>query len=89
MVLSICPLRFQEYNFNHITSSPRHPQAHGDYISNAIDNCSDPYLHGTSQAHRTTPLENGYSPAELQMGRKFSTASDQGHVDAPPLSSLH
>ena len=67
----------REYKFNHITSSPRYPQANGEAeravktIKAMLDKCSDPYL--GLLAYRTTPLENGYSPAELLMGRKLQS----------------
>ena len=75
------------YKFNHITSSPRYPQANGEAeravktIKAMLDKCSDPYL--GLLAYQTTPLENGYNQAELLMGRKLvNTASDQKSVDA-------
>ena len=67
----------REYKFNHITSSPRYPQANGEAeravktIKAMLDKCSDPYL--GLLAYRTTPLENGYSPAKLLMGQKIQS----------------
>ncbi|UYV84627.1 K02A2.6-like, partial [Cordylochernes scorpioides] len=62
----------------HITSSPRFPQSNG-FIEAIIKNIKqslkkeeDCYL--TLQAYRTMPLENGYSPAELLMGRRLRTS---------------
>lgn len=86
----------REYKFNHITSSPRYPQANGEAeravkaIKAMLDKCSDPYL--GLLAYRTTPLENGYSPAELLMGRKLQSTlpviKSLLMPKAPPFESL-
>lgn len=67
-----------EYGFEHITSSPKYPQSNG-FIENAvkiakmrISSSEDPYK--ALLAYRSTPLKNGYSPAELCMGRKLRTS---------------
>ena len=92
----------REYKFNHITSSPRYPQANGEaeiavkIITAMLDKCSDPYV--GLLAYRTTPLEKGYSPAKLLMGRKRDVRySHEGALPviksllmpkAPPFESL-
>lgn len=65
------------YGFDHVTSSPLYPQANGEVekaVSTAkslIGKSDDPYL--AMLSYRATPLEHGYSPAELLMGRKLRT----------------
>ena len=72
-----------EYGFVHITSSPKFPQSNGEAkravqtVKNLITKASDPYL--SLLAYRATPLQNGYSPAELLMGRRLRTT-----VRSPP-----
>ncbi|UYV84257.1 K02A2.6-like, partial [Cordylochernes scorpioides] len=68
----------KEWFFKHITSSPKFPQSNG-FIEAIIKNIKqsfkkeeDCYL--TLQAYRTMPLESGYSPAELLMGRRLRTS---------------
>ncbi|UYV72541.1 K02A2.6-like [Cordylochernes scorpioides] len=66
-----------QYGFTHVTSSPRFPQSNemaeaGVKIAKLIlKKNQDPSL-GLLE-YRSTPLENGYSPAELLMGRKLRT----------------
>lgn len=67
-----------EYNFVHITSSPYFAQSNG-LVERTVQtakhllkkNKSDIYL--ALLAYRTTPLESGFSPAELLMSRKLRT----------------
>lgn len=65
----------KEYDFQHFTSSPKFPQSNGaaeaalKIAKNIIKKCDDICLGLLS--YRSTPLENGYSPAELMFSRKI------------------
>ncbi|UYV72148.1 K02A2.6-like, partial [Cordylochernes scorpioides] len=67
----------RQYGFTHVTSSPRFPQSNGMAETGVkiakliLNKNQDPSL-GLLE-YRSTPLENGYSPAELLMGRKLRT----------------
>ncbi|CAC5408775.1 unnamed protein product [Mytilus coruscus] len=67
----------QSYGFRHIMSSPRFAQSKGlaersvQTIKNMLKKSDDEY--NSLLSYRTTPLANGYSPAELLMGRKLRT----------------
>ena len=65
----------RDYQFIHITSSPKFPQSNGEAeravktVKNLLKKSEDPYL--ALLAYRTTPLQCGYSPSELLMSRKL------------------
>ena len=73
------------YGFDHITSSPLYPQANGEVeravstVKSLIGKSEDPYL-----AMLATPLEHGYSPAELLMGRKLRTTLPTAKSEMKP-----
>jgi len=70
-----------QYGFTHVTSSPKYPQSNGaaeravrtikQMLSKNQTGEGDVYM--ALLAYRSTPLENGWSPAELLMGRKLRT----------------
>ena len=66
-----------QYSFTHSTSSPQFLQANGAAetavrtISDILNKRDDPYL--AILTYRSTPLQNGYSPGGLLMGRKLRT----------------
>ena len=63
------------YHFVHTTSSPRFLQSNEEAeravhtIKNLLSKLEDPYA--ALLAYRSTPIECGYSPAELLMNRKL------------------
>ena len=65
------------YGFSHITSSPGHPSGNGEAeravrtVKQLLKGAKDPYL--ALLSYHSSPIKNGYSPAELLMGRKLRT----------------
>ncbi|KAL7846245.1 hypothetical protein AOLI_G00244370 [Acnodon oligacanthus] len=67
----------ESYGFCHTTSILRFPQSNGEAersvktVKSLLRKAVDPYL--SLLAYRATPLHNGYSPAQLLMGRRLRT----------------
>ena len=67
----------KDYGFTHVTSSPLYAQANGEAeravrtVKRLFDKCPVPHL--ALLAYRSTPLEQGYSPALLLMSRNLRT----------------
>ncbi|GBL76764.1 hypothetical protein AVEN_53437-1 [Araneus ventricosus] len=67
----------KSYGFTHISSNPKFSQSNGlietavKTVKACIKKSRDPYL--TLMAYGATPLENGFSPSELLMGRRINT----------------
>jgi len=74
------------YGFVHTTSSPKYPQSNGEAgiavktVKGLFNKAEDPYL--ALLAYHATPLQNGFSPAELLMGRRLRST-------APMIPLLH
>ncbi|XP_064482547.1 uncharacterized protein K02A2.6-like [Ornithodoros turicata] len=68
----------KEWSFEHRTSSPRFPQSNGfveaavRVIKLSLKKSDDAYK--ALQSYRATPLGNGFSPAQLLMGRRLRTS---------------
>ncbi len=66
-----------EYTFLHTTSSPKYSQSNGEAeravktVKALLKKTDDPYQ--ALLSYRSTPLHNGYSPAELLMNRRLRT----------------
>lgn len=66
----------KEFDFEHVTSSPKYSQSNGaaeaavKIAKGIIKKCKEDVNLGLL-AYRTTPLENGFTPAELMFSRKI------------------
>jgi hypothetical protein len=73
-----------EYEFCHVTSTPNVPQSNREAkgvvqkVKNLLKKAADPYL--ALLAYRSTPLQNGFSPAQLLMRQQLHAT-----VPTPPL----
>ncbi|KAF7645598.1 hypothetical protein LDENG_00201430 [Lucifuga dentata] len=67
----------KDYGFTHMMSSPKFAQSNGEAeravqtVKNLLKKAADPYH--ALLAYRSTPLSNGYSLAELLIGRHLCT----------------
>lgn len=81
-----------EYEFEHVTSSPRYPQSNGEAeravqtIKNLLKKAADPYR--ALLAYRNAPLSNGFSPAHLLMGRHWALKCRFPTVPEPAIPDL-
>lgn len=77
----------------HTTSSPRYPQSNGlveagvKVVKKALKKGDDGYL--SLMSYRSTPLQNGYSPAELLFGRRLRTRLPIVHELLKPKTVDH
>ena len=84
------------YEFRHVTSSPYHPQGNGEAeravgtVKSLLKKEDNPYQ--ALLAYRNTPLQVGYSPAQLLMGRVLRsmvpTTRAQRKPQIPDLASV-
>ena len=64
-----------KYGFTHTTTSPGYPQPNGEIertvqtVKNMLKKTREPQR--ALLAYRSTPLQHGFSPAELLMGRRI------------------
>ena len=69
----------KDWNFNHVTTSPYHPQANGpaersvqtveNLLTKAYRDGKDPYI--SIMEYRSTPVDQIGSPAQLLMSRRL------------------
>uniref|UniRef100_A0AAQ5XBH2 Integrase catalytic domain-containing protein n=1 Tax=Amphiprion ocellaris TaxID=80972 RepID=A0AAQ5XBH2_AMPOC len=78
----------KEYQFRHITSSPRYPQANGE-AERAVRTIKDLWKKDSDfnralLVYRATPLEHGFSPAQLLMGKNLRISLPQSSAKLEP-----
>ena len=77
------------YRFQGVTSSPRYPRGNGaaermvQTVKSILKKCDDPCL--GLLAYRSAPLQSGFSPAELLMGRRLRT--NLGEMCGNPMTA--
>ena len=65
----------ESYGFRHVTSSPKYPQGNAEAehavqtVKGLLKKSDAPYL--ALLSYRSTPLQNGYSPVQILMGRRL------------------
>lgn len=80
-----------EYEFEHVTSSPRYPQSNNEperavqTIKSLLKKAADPYC--ALLAYRNTPLSNGFSPAQLLMGLRASGSPGRPQGAPQPVTT--
>ena len=78
----------KEEGFASVTSSPKHPQSNGmaeravQTAKSVLKKEDDPAK--ALLAYRSTPLENGYSPAELLFGQKIRSRVPLAALELKP-----
>ena len=78
----------KEYGFKHVTSSPRYPQSNGESeravqtLKNLWKKSKDSYV--ALMTYRSTPFQNGCSPAEMLMGCRIRTTLPMIPVQLKP-----
>nr|XP_050030407.1 uncharacterized protein LOC126526594 [Dermacentor andersoni] len=60
------------YGFNHVTSSPHYAQSNGE-AERMVRTIKDLFPHLALLSYRDTPGVDGFSPAQLLMGRQLRT----------------
>ena len=72
-----------EYDFIHVTSSPKYSRANGEF-ERAVRMVKAPHIpispYPALLAYRSTPLQNGFSPSELLMGRRLRDQNREGQI---------
>lgn len=86
----------KDYEFEHRTSSPYFPQGNGEAeravgtIKSLLRKSMDPYK--ALLAYRSTPLQNGYCPSQLLMGRLLRstvpTTRSQREPQVPDMTAV-
>ena len=80
--------QFASKAFQHITSSPKYPQSNGEAermvktIKEMLKKAEDPYL--ALLSYRSTPLAQGFSPAQIMMGRRLRSNVPTIQSSLPP-----
>ena len=82
----------KEWDFSHITSSPHFPQTNG-LAEKSVQTIKGMFLKGKADhkdldlcllEYRNTPLEEGFSPYQLLMGRRLRSVLPSTHTHLQP-----